>query len=133
MVPWISWIFAGVPGSPGVPPPVVSPSVFVGVGSPTAKSVALSSVSASDAARATDVVLDGAAVGAPSRTVAAPKPTRSLIRGSAAQSAAVLQVSAVVPETRAIVPAVADIAIAPVASGVGSATVPPLPLPSATR
>ncbi len=53
--------------------------------------------------------------------------------GSAAQSAAVLQVSAAVPETRAIVPEVALIAIEPVASVVGSAVVPPLPVPSPTR
>lgn len=52
---------------------------------------------------------------------------------SAAQSAAVLQVSAVVPETRAIVPVVALIAVVPVASGVGSATVPPVPAASAIR
>lgn len=134
VVPWMSWIFAGVPGSPGpVPPPVVSPAALVGVGSPTVKSAALSSVSARVVPRATDVALVGAAVGLPSRTVAAPNPTRSLTRVSAAQSAAVLQVSAVVPETRAIVPAVADIAIVPVASGAGRATVPPAPLPSATR
>ncbi len=69
----------------------------------------------------------------PSRTVAVTEADEVLDRGSAAQSAAVLQVSAVVPETRATVPAVADIAIVPVASGAGSATVPRLPLPSATR
>ncbi|MER6899191.1 hypothetical protein [Amycolatopsis sp. NPDC000740] len=55
VVPWMSWIFAGTPGSPGCVP-VVSPLVLVGVGSPTAKSALLLSVSASVAARATEVV-----------------------------------------------------------------------------
>lgn len=55
------------------------------------------------------------------------------MRVSAAQSAAVLQVSGVVPETRATVPLVADIATVPVASGVGRATVPPVPAAWATR
>lgn len=55
------------------------------------------------------------------------------MRGSAAQSAAVLQVSAPVPVTSAIVPAVPDIAIVPVASGVGSSTDPPDLRASPTR
>lgn len=53
--------------------------------------------------------------------------------GSPAQSAAVLQVSAVVDLTRATVPLAAAIAMLPVASAVGSAVLPPLPAPSATR
>jgi hypothetical protein len=44
-----------------------------------------------------------------------------------------LQVSAVVPETRAIVPPVPDIAVVPVASVVGSSTVPPVPFAWPTR
>lgn len=52
---------------------------------------------------------------------------------SAAQSAAVLQVSGAVAVTSATVPPVADRAIEPVASGAGSSTVPPAPLASATR
>ena len=131
VVPWMSWIFAVTGGGPS--PPAVSPALLVGLGAPAVKSAELSSVSASDAARATEFVFDGAAVGLPSRTTAEPKPTRSLIRVSAAQSAAVLQVSGVVPATSATVPAVADIAIVPVASGVGRATVPPAPFASATR
>src|SRR5690349_20702375 len=52
---------------------------------------------------------------------------------SAAQSAAVLQVSSDVDLTSATVPDVADRLIVPVSSGVGSSTVPPGPLASATR
>lgn len=55
------------------------------------------------------------------------------MRGSAAQSAAVLQVSGVVPETRATVPLPAARAMVPVASGAGRATVPPVPAAWATR
>ncbi|CAM5269617.1 hypothetical protein SBADM41S_12358 [Streptomyces badius] len=51
---------------------------------------------------------------------------------SAAQSAADLQVSGAVPETRATVPLPAAMAIVPVASAVGSATVPPVPAACAT-
>ncbi len=52
---------------------------------------------------------------------------------SAAQSAADLQVSGVVPETRATVPLPAAMAMVPVASAVGRATVPPVPAAWATR
>src|ERR1041385_8400783 len=53
--------------------------------------------------------------------------------GSAAQSAAVLHVSAVVEFTSATVPLVADMLIDPVASVGGRSSVPPLPAASPTR
>jgi hypothetical protein len=52
---------------------------------------------------------------------------------SAAQSAAVLQVSAVCEVTSATVPEVPLRLITPVASGVGRSAVPPAPAPSAIR
>src|SRR5206468_398681 len=132
VVPWMSWMRAGTPVGGGVvPPPVVSPLLLVGAGAPVAKSLELSSVS--PAVRVAAVVLLGAGALAPSTTTAPPKPTRSCTFGSAAQSAAVRQVSGAVPLTRATVPAVPDMLIVPVASGVGSAVVPPLPLASPTR
>ena len=57
--------------------------------SPTVKSSLLLSVSVS-VDRAADVVLLVAGAGAVSRTTAVPYPTRSMMRVSAAQSAAVL-------------------------------------------
>src|SRR5687768_5240894 len=56
-----------------------------------------------------------------------------MMRASAAQSSAVLQVSDVVVLTRATVPAVADMAMLPLASGVGSGVVPPAPWASPMR
>jgi hypothetical protein len=98
------------------------------------KSAALSSVSASELARATEAeLLAPAAAPPPSCTSAVPKPTRSLTRGSAAQSAAVRQVSGSAPVTRATVPLVPDMLIAPVASGAGSGVLPPVPAASWTR
>lgn len=78
VVPWMSWIRTSPgsvgPGSSGsCPPPDVSPLVLTGVGAPAARSAALSSVSASEAARATDAVADAPETGPPpSRTTAEP-------------------------------------------------------------
>ena len=132
VVPWMSWMRAGTPVGGGVvPPPVVSPLLLVGAGAPAVKSLELSSVS--PAVRDTAAVLLGAGALAPSTTTAPPKPTRSCTRASAAQSAAVRQVSGSLPLTRATVPAVADMLMLPVASAVGSAVVPPVLLASPTR
>lgn len=62
-----------------------------------------------------------------------PKPTRSLTLVSAAQSAAVRQVSGVVERTSAMVPLLADMAMVPAASGAGSAVSPPDPFASSMR
>ena len=87
----------------------------VGVGAAITKSVLLSSVSGA-LVRLTEVVFVVAGAGEPSRTtVAGPQPTRSTIAESAAQSAAVLQVSASVELTSATVPPVLPIAIEPLA------------------
>src|SRR4051794_11107696 len=117
-VPWMSWMRSGPGSSP--PPPSLVPE-FVGVGADELKSVELSSVSAPLAARWVDVVLAVAGAGEPSRITAVPQPTRSTIELSAAQSPAVLQVSAVAEWTSAPVPAVPLMAMLPVLSGVGSA------------
>ena len=124
-VPWMSWMRSG----PGPLPPPPAPE-FSGVGAATVKSAALSSVSGP--VRCTDVALVVAAAAVPSCTTAPPQPTRSTMDGSAAQSAAVLQVSAVVEWTSATVPAIPLMLIAPVASGVGSAPAPVLVPPSSS-
>jgi hypothetical protein len=105
-------------------------AVFRGLGAPAAKSELLLSVSVQPlTARMTAVVVEGAAVGAVSEQFAvAPKPTWSttFVPGQAPFNATVLLTSATLP-------AVADIAIVPVASGVGSELTPFAPAPSATR
>ena len=90
---------------------------FRGLGVPAAKSPELLSVSVQPPAdRSTDVELLGAGVGAaPSKQLAVvPKPTKS-----ATPMVGQEPVSAVALETSATSPAVPDIAIVPVASGVG--------------
>lgn len=78
VVPWMSCTrtvpgSVGLPGSPGPEPPEVSPAVLNGVGAPADMSAALSSVSASDAARATEAVAEVPVTGPlPSRTTAEP-------------------------------------------------------------
>ncbi len=129
-VPWMSWMRNG----PGVAPPPPPVPLLVGVGAATVKSTALSSVSVRESARCTEVVFEVApAAAAPSCTTAPPQPTRSTMSVTAAQSSAVLQVNAEVECTSAIVPAVPLMLIEPVASGVGSASVPPAPAASPTR
>ena len=61
-----------------------------------------------------------------------PHPTRSTTDAAVAQAARV-QVSVVPSLTSATVPPVPDIAIVPVASGVGRSWVPPVPVASWTR
>jgi hypothetical protein len=104
-----------------------------GFGAVTVKSAALLSVStAPPPARTAAVVLDRFGVGEPSADDAVvPYPTKSRTPGWVAHP--VEQVSAVPFVTSATLPAVADIAIAPVASGVGSGAPAPAPAPSPTR
>src|SRR5262245_25157449 len=64
--------------------------------------------------------------GVPSKQAVIPYPTRSMIVAPEGQA----PVSAVVVETSATLPAVADIAMAPIASGDGSGVVPPAPAAS---
>src|SRR4051794_9181748 len=116
-------LFAGtVDATPGAASPTGR-----GLGAPTLKSAALLSVSVSPPpCRIAAVVLESVGVGAVSAQFAAPKPTRSTAVGQA-------PLSAVVDATSATLPAVADIAMLPVASGPGKSSVPPAPLPSWTR
>lgn len=79
LAPWMSCTrtvpgSVGLPGSPGSsPPPEVSPAAFTGVGAPADRSAALSSVSAREAARATEAVAEAPVAGPPpSRTTAEP-------------------------------------------------------------
>src|SRR6266516_8102193 len=91
-----------------------------GLGAVTVKSAALLSVSAAPAPlRSAAVMLERFGVGLPSYEDAVdPYPTKSFTAGWVAQPVA--QVSAVALVTSATLPAVADIAVVPVASGVGS-------------
>src|SRR5437773_3594703 len=117
LAPWTSWI--RVPAWP-----------LRGAGAATEKSAALLSVSAPP--RTAAVVFDRFGVGEPSADEAdGPYPTKSRTPGWVAQP--VVQVSAVVLVTSATLPAVADMAIVPVTSGVGSAAPPEPPEDSATR
>ena len=106
-------------------------AVFRGLGVPATKSVELLSVSVQPKpARSTAVVLEGAGVGAVSEQLAVvPKPTKSCTPAPIGQA----PVSAVVVFTSATLPAVALIAMLPVASGVGRFMVPPVPCASWTR
>ena len=102
-----------------------------GCGATTEKSAALLSVSVQPlAARSAAVVFDRHRVGAASKQLAVgPNPTRSMIVPPTGQA----PLSAVVLLTSATFPAVPDIAIVPVASGVGRFVVPPAPWASCTR
>ncbi len=140
VVPWMSWtrrlpgavsVGDGVGEGDGSPEP--SPVLLRGLGAEPVKSAELSSVSVKEASRETEVVLPAPVAGLPSRTTAVPKPARSLMRPSAAQSSAVRQVSAVVEWTSAMVPLVADMLMVPVASGVGRGASPAVPLASWIR
>jgi hypothetical protein len=78
VVPWMSWTRT-VPGSvvppPPSPPPESGPwpAELTGVGVPAVRSVALSSVSDRESARATEAVLEAPVAGpVPSRTTAVP-------------------------------------------------------------
>ena len=102
--PWICWIVTvdGSCGACGVQ--AVAPAADdVGVGVPTVKSTALSSVSVHSLLRKTDVEFVVAGAGEPSATLAPPQPTRSTVAPFGSMMA-----------TR---PAVPDIAIVPVTSG----------------
>src|SRR3954454_1453594 len=117
-----------LPPPPGVPPP--GEPELCGLGSPTVKSAALSSV-CGPAVREADVEFERLAAGVPSApTVAVPYPTRSTTLPVPAQ---VLQVSAVRVLVSATFPAVALRLRLPVASGAGSACVPPAPALPCTR
>ncbi len=104
----------------------------VGVGAAAVKSAPLSSVSG-PAERWSDSTLVWPGASVPSRTTAVPYPTRSTIDGSAAQSAAVLQVSAAASSTRATVPLLPDMLIVPVTCAGGRSVVPPEPAASPIR
>jgi hypothetical protein len=119
--------------------PVVPPNDELrGFGVPTVKSAELTLVSVFFASRLTEVVLLGAAVGAPPSKQFAPEPnpTKSTIWPSVGlfvEDPGHAPVSAVVTLTSATLPAVALIAIEPVASAVGNGVVPPVPFDSWTR
>ncbi len=78
VMPWMSCTrtvpgSVGSPGSPGSVPPDVSPAALTGVGAAADRSAALSSVSASEDARATAAVAEAPVAGPlPSRTTAEP-------------------------------------------------------------
>src|SRR6185295_2022448 len=116
-------------GVDGVAQLKMGDAVLCGVGAPVAKSTELTSVSVQPLApRIAAVVLLSVAVGDPSEQLAAvPKPTKSTTLANGQEP-----VSAVVLLTSATLPADADIAIPPVASG-ARFTVPPAPAPSCTR
>ena len=104
-------------------------AVFRGFGAPVAKSVELTSASVQPfLPRSTAVLLLGAGVGpAPSKQFAVvPYPTKSIMLAPVGQET----VKAVVVLTSATLLAVADIAMLPVASGVGRLVVPPAPAAS---
>src|SRR5439155_3147621 len=101
-------------------------AVLRGLGAPTAKSDALLSESVQPlSARRTAVVLLGAAVAAPSskQFAVVPYPTRSTTAAPLGHD----PLSGVATFARMTFPAVAPIAILPVASGVGRFTLPPAP------
>src|SRR5262245_49863210 len=142
---------AALPGSPNSAPKLAGQLVAIGrfsvahgasaepplrgIGAPVAKSLPFWSLSPQPwSARSAAVVLLSVGVAAaPSKAEALePKPTRSRTAGLARQSADVLQVSRVVLVTSAPFPEVADIEMLPVASGVGSGCVPPVPAASWT-
>jgi hypothetical protein len=112
----------------GVPPV----ARFLGLTAPVAKSAALLSVSVAPLpARKSEAVFDGAgAAPEPSKASAVPKPMKST---TFAVPTGLSTVNTVVVLVRAIFPAVADIEIVPVASGVGKLCVPPVPAASCTR
>src|SRR4051794_2134027 len=109
----------------------VAGGVLRGFGAPAVKSRALLSVSVAPLpARRSALAFDGAGAAAtPSKQLAVvPKPTKSITPVVGHEP-----LSAVVAETSATLPAVALIAIVPVAFGVGSGVVPPAPCASWTR
>jgi hypothetical protein len=110
--------FAVAPGAAHPEQALVGEEVLRGFGASAVKSVALLSVSVQPLApRRTAVVLLGAAVGAePSKQFAVvPYPTKSMMLAPVGHD----PVNAVWLLTKATFPAVADIAMIPVASGVG--------------
>jgi len=107
----------------------VAEAILRGFGAPVVKSEAFWSVSVQPLLfLSTAFVLLGAGVGPdPSKQfVVDPYPTRSRMLAPPGHD----PVRAVVVLTRAILPAVADIAIVPVASGAGKFVVPPAPAAS---
>src|SRR6185369_4666901 len=104
-------------------------AAFRGAGAPVAKSTDRSFVYAQPASPrvAAVVLLSVAVVFAPQSLAVVPKLTMSTTPAGHAP------LSAVVDDVRATLPAVAPIAIVPIASGVGSAAVPPVPCDSWTR
>ena len=105
--------------------------VFLGVGAPAAKSAELLLVSVRPRpARSAAVVLLSVGVGDVSEQFAAPYPTKSWTLGANGQPVPARSVAVF---TSATLPAVALIAMLPVASGVGRFVVPPVPAASWTR
>ena len=108
----MSWILASIgSGSGGV-----EVSVF-GDGLTAANSVPLLSASVVGTLRVAEVVLESAGAGEVSNSLADPYPTKSTTPGAVGHP--VVQVKGVAAETRATLPFVADMAMLPVASGVG--------------
>ncbi len=106
--------------------------MFVAFGTPEVKSSELLSVSASAPERASAVVLVRLGAAAVSTFAVEPYPTRSLTFGAVEQEMP-QPASGTWAVTSATTPEVPDIGIEPVASGVGSAVVPPAPAASWTR
>jgi hypothetical protein len=112
----------------GVPPVALLRGFTV----PVVKSAALLSVSVAPfPARKSEAVADGAgAAPVPSNASAVPYPTKS---ATFAAPAGLSTAKTVVVDVTATLPAVADIEIVPVASGVGRLVVPPVPAASCTK
>ena len=107
-------------------------AVLRGFGVPVLKSDELLSVSTHppDALKSAVVLLGAGAGAVPSKQLAVvPNPTRSMMLAPVGHA----PLRAVVEFTSATLPAVAPIAIDPLASGVGRFTVPPVPAASWTR
>src|SRR5882672_11136998 len=105
---------------------LVADAEFRGLGAPVAKSARLLSVSVQPLlVRKPAVVLLSVGAAAPSKKLAFPYPTKSMILASSAAGQGVeppLQASPVVVLTNATLPAPALMVMVPVTSGVGNAT-----------
>src|ERR1051325_10272408 len=113
---------------------LVAVAVFRGLGAPAEKSLLLASVSIQPPPpRSAAVVFESDPNGAPSEHVvpAPPYPIVSMTVAPVGHAVPLVMVVCVLISTT--LPAVADIAIVPVASGDGNAVVPPAPTASCTR
>ena len=105
-----------------------------GAGEAGSKSAWFASVSTQSTTRRADVAFDVASAGVPSAKLAVPYPTRSAMRaswpGSHGWPLLPLHASPVAVRATITLPAVADMLVVPVASGVGSGADGVAPAPS---